>query len=84
MFRILDRYVYREMLHVFALATGLFTFLHVMDRLNDFSNMAANGAPLHLVLRVWGLLLVSFMSHTLPMGLLLAVVITAGRLTSDL
>jgi LPS export ABC transporter permease LptG/LPS export ABC transporter permease LptF len=84
MFRILDRYVYREMLPVFALATGLFTFLHVMDRLNDFSNMAANGAPLHLVLRVWGLLLVSFMSHTLPMGLLLAVVITAGRLTSDL
>jgi lipopolysaccharide export LptBFGC system permease protein LptF len=51
MFRILDRYVYREMLPVFALATGLFTFLHVMDRLNDFSNMAANGAPLHLVLR---------------------------------
>ena len=84
MVRILDRYVYREMLPVFALATGLFTFLHVMDRLNDFSNMAANGAPLHLVLRLWGLLLLSFMSHTLPMGLLLAVVITAGRLTSDL
>src|SRR5258705_267025 len=84
MFRILDRYVYREMLPVFALATGLFTFLHVMDRLNDFMNMAANGAPLPLVLRVWGLLLLSFLSPTLPMGLLLAVVITAGRLTSDL
>src|SRR5215470_2114020 len=84
MFRILDRYVYREMIPVFLFATGLFTFLHVMDRLGDFTNMAVNGAPLHLVLKLWGLLVLSFMSHTLPMGLLLAVVISAGRLTSDL
>jgi LPS export ABC transporter permease LptG/LPS export ABC transporter permease LptF len=84
MFRVLDRYVYREMLPVFVLAAGLFTFLHVMDRLQDFSNMAANGAPLHLVLKLWALLLLSFMSHTFPMGLLMAVVTTAGRLASDL
>ena len=54
MFRVLDRYVYREMFPVFAVAVGLFSFLHVMDRLQDFSNMAANGAPLHLVLKLWG------------------------------
>jgi hypothetical protein len=48
MFRILDRYVYREMLPVFALTTGLFTFLHVMDR-RRLRNIVANGAPLHLV-----------------------------------
>jgi LPS export ABC transporter permease LptF/LPS export ABC transporter permease LptG len=84
MFRVLDRYVYREMLPIFVLAVGLFTFLHVMDRLQDFSNMAANGAPLHLVLRLWGLLVLSFLSHTFPMGLLMAVVTTCGRLASDL
>jgi LPS export ABC transporter permease LptF/LPS export ABC transporter permease LptG len=84
MFRVLDRYVYREMLPIFVLAAGLFTFLHVMDRLQDFSNMAANGAPLNLVLRLWGLLLLSFLSHTFPMGLLMAVVTTTGRLASDL
>jgi LPS export ABC transporter permease LptF/LPS export ABC transporter permease LptG len=83
-FRVLDRYIYREMFPVFVLAVGLFTFLHVMDRLQDFSNMAVNGAPLHLVFQLWGLLLLSFLSHTLPMGLLMAVVTTAGRLASDL
>ena len=84
MIRTLDRYVYREMLPVFCIAVGLFTFLHVMDRLQDFSNMVVSGAPLHLVFRLWGLLLLSFLSHTLPMGLLLAVITAAGRLTADL
>jgi LPS export ABC transporter permease LptF/LPS export ABC transporter permease LptG len=82
--RVLDRYVYREMAPVFVLTTGLFTFLHVMDRMQDFSNMAASGAPFGLVLRQWGLLVLSFLSHALPMGLLLAVLIAAGRLASDL
>ncbi len=83
-FKVLDRYVYREMLPIFVLAVGVFTFLHVMDRIQDFSNMAVNGAPLHLVFRLWGLVLLSFLSHTLPMGLLLAVVMASGRLASDL
>jgi LPS export ABC transporter permease LptG/LPS export ABC transporter permease LptF len=82
--RVLDRYVYREMLPVFGLAVGVFTFLHVLDQLQHFSNVAVSGAPLRLVLKLWFLLLVSFLSHTLPMGLLLAVVMTAGRLASDL
>ena len=83
-FRVLDRYVYRELLPVFCLAVGIVTFLHVMDRLQDFSNMIVNGAPVGLVFRTWALLLLSFMTHTLPMGLLLAIVIAAGRLASDL
>ena len=83
-FKVLDRYVYRQMLPVFVIAVSVFTFLHVMDRLQDFSNMAVNGAPLYLVSQLWALLLLSFVSHTLPMGLLLAVVTTCGRLASDL
>jgi len=83
-FRVLDRYVYRELLPIFGLAVGVVTFLHVMDRLQDFSNMVVNGAPVELVFRTWALLLLSFITLTLPMGLLLAVVIAAGRLASDL
>jgi len=83
-FKVLDRYVYRQMFPVFVIAVSVFTFLHVMDRLQDFSNMAVNGAPLYLVFQLWALLLLSFVSHTLPMGLLLAVVTTCGRLASDL
>jgi LPS export ABC transporter permease LptG/LPS export ABC transporter permease LptF len=83
-FRVIDRYVYRELFPVFGLALGIVTFLHVMDRLQDFSNMIVNGAPFGLVLRTWALLLLSFMTHTLPMALLLAIVIGAGRLASDL
>ena len=84
MFRVLDRYVYREMLPIFCLAVGLFLFLHVMDRLQDFSNMIVNGAPVALVLQLWGLLLLSFLGHTLSMGLLLSVMSASGRLASDL
>src|SRR2546426_811122 len=83
-FRVLDRYVYRELLPIFGLAVGVVTFLHVMDRLQDFSNMVVNGAPVELVFRTWALLLLSFITLTLPMGLLLAVVIAAGRLASEL
>jgi LPS export ABC transporter permease LptG/LPS export ABC transporter permease LptF len=84
MFRVLDRYVYREMLPIFCLAVGLFLFLHVMDRLQDFSNMVVSGAPVGLVLQLWGLLLLSFLGHTLSMGLLLSVMSASGRLASDL
>jgi LPS export ABC transporter permease LptG/LPS export ABC transporter permease LptF len=84
MFRVLDRYVYREMLPIFCLAVGLFLFLHVMDRLQDFSNMVVSGAPVALVLQLWGLLLLSFLGHTLSMGLLLSVMSASGRLASDL
>src|SRR5262249_38911746 len=84
MFRVLDRYLYREMLPIFCLAVGLFLFLHVMDPLQDFSNMIVGGAPVALVLQLWGLLLLSFLGHTLPMGLLLSVMSASGRLASDL
>jgi LPS export ABC transporter permease LptG/LPS export ABC transporter permease LptF len=83
-FRVLDRYVYREMLPIFVVAVCVFTFLHVMDRIQDFTNLVVNGAPVTLVLRLWGLVLLSFLSHTLPMGLLMSVVMASGRLASDL
>ncbi len=46
MTRVLDRHVYRELLPLFLMGVGLFTFLHVVDRLQDFSNMAVH-APGH-------------------------------------
>ncbi len=82
--RVLDRYVYREILPVLVLGVGVFTFLHVMDRVRDFINMAVSGAPLDLVLRLWLLLVLSFLAHTPPMGLLMAVLVSAGRLAADL
>jgi lipopolysaccharide export system permease protein len=84
MTRVLDRYAYRELLPLFLLGVGLFTFLHVMDRIQDFINFGVSGAPFGLVLRLWLLLVLSFLSHTLPMGLLLAVVMAAGRFAADL
>jgi LPS export ABC transporter permease LptF len=84
MTRMLDRYVYRELLPLFLMGVGLFTFLHVMDRIQDFINFGVSGAPIGLVARLWALLGLSFLSHTLPMGLLLAVVMAASRLATDL
>jgi LPS export ABC transporter permease LptF/LPS export ABC transporter permease LptG len=84
MTRVLDRYVYRELLPPFLVGAGLFTFLHLMDRIQDFTNLAVSGAPALLVGRMWGVLVLSFLTHTLPMGVLFAVVMAAGRLASDL
>lgn len=84
MMRVLDRYAYRELLPLFLMGVGLFTFLHVMDRIQDFINFGVSGAPAGLVARLWSLLVLSFLSHALPMALLLAVVMAASRFAADL
>jgi LPS export ABC transporter permease LptG/LPS export ABC transporter permease LptF len=81
---VLDRYVYREALPAVSIAVVVFTALHLLDRIQDFTNLLATGAPAHLVAALWGILVLSFLTHTVPMGLLVGVVMSASRLASDL
>ena len=81
--RVLDRAVHRELAPVFIVGVLLFTFFHLIDRLQHLADLMTTGAPALLVLRMLGLLVLSFLSHTLPMAMLLAVLIVASRLAAD-
>src|SRR5881628_1074562 len=84
-FLVLDRYIVRELIPPFALGTTLFTFLLIIDRIYHLADLAVTkGVPFHLVVQLLVFMLPSFLAHTLPMALLVAVLLAGGRLAGDL
>lgn len=82
---VLDRYVLRELLSPFLLGVVLFTFFLVIDRLYELTELViTKGVPFHLVVQLLAFMLPSFLAHTLPMALLIAVLLAGGRLAGDL
>lgn len=85
MIRVIDRYVLRELLAPFALGCGLFTFFLIIDRLYSLTDLViTKGVPFYLVLQLLAFMLPSFLTHTLPMALLVAILLAGGRLAGDL
>ncbi len=85
MTRVLDRYVFREIASPFVIGVGLFTFFLTIDRIYDLTELVVTkGVPFYLVLQLLLYMLPSFLAHSLPMALLVAVLLAAGRLASDL
>jgi len=83
--RVLDRYVFRELGSPFLIGVGLFTFFLTIDRVYSLTDLVVTkGVPFYLVLQLLVYMLPSFLVHTLPMALLIAVLLAAGRLASDL
>ena len=84
-FLVLDRYFLRELISPFGFGCALFTFFLVIDRIYHLTDLViTKGVPFHLVLQLLVYMLPSFLAHTLPMALLVAVLIAGGRLASDL
>jgi lipopolysaccharide export system permease protein len=82
--RIINRYLMREIVGIFALALSIFTVVLLMGRMVKLMEMVvANGVPLAEVIRLIILLLPSFLVLTIPMAFLLAVLLAFGRLSSD-
>ena len=82
--RIIDRYVFRELLSPFTMGVGVFTFFLVIDRIYHLTELViTKGVPFFLVLALLGFTLPSFLALTLPMALLVAVLIVGGRLAAD-
>ena len=82
---VLDRYIVRELVSPFALGVTLFTFFLVLDRIYNLTELViTKGVPFHLVLQLLVFMLPSFLAHTLPMALLVAVLLAGGRLAGDL
>jgi LPS export ABC transporter permease LptG len=82
---VLDRYVVRELISPFCFGGALFTFFLVIDRIYHLTDLViTKGVPFHLVVQLLVFMLPSFLAHTLPMALLVAVLLAGGRLAGDL
>src|SRR5499426_2123033 len=82
---ILDRYVWKELAPPFAIGVGVFTFFLFIDRIYQLTNLViTKNVPFHLVLSLLIFMLPAFLSLTLPMALLVAVLLVCGRLAADL
>jgi lipopolysaccharide export system permease protein len=81
----LDRYILRELTSPFLLGLSLFTFFLFLDRIYQLTELVVTkGVPFHLVLQLLVYMLPSFLTNTLPMALLVAVLLAGGRLSADL
>jgi LPS export ABC transporter permease LptF/LPS export ABC transporter permease LptG len=84
MTRILDRYVLRELSPPLVISVGVFTFFLVIDRMYQMTDLViTKQVPFRLVLFLLWFVLPPLVALTLPAALLLAVLISCGRLTSD-
>ncbi len=82
---VLDRYLLRELAPPFALGVALFTFFLVIDRIYQLTELViTKGVPFRLVAQLLVYTLPSFLGHTLPMALLVAVLLAGGRLAGDM
>lgn len=82
--RILDRYVLHELIAPLGISVGVFTFFLIIDRVYELTDLViTKQVPFRLVLFLLWFLLPPLLTLTLPVGLLLAVLISCGRLAGD-
>lgn len=83
-FCLIDRHLLKEMVASFALGLGIFTFILLMDQMMRLMDLIINkGAPVGVVLRLISYILPFSFTVTIPMSVLLAVLATYGRVSSE-
>lgn len=83
-FCLIDRQLLREMAASFALGLVTFTFVLLMDQMMRLMDLIINkGAPVGVVLRLVFYILPFSLTVTIPMSVLLAVLATYGRVSSE-
>jgi lipopolysaccharide export system permease protein len=83
--KIIDRYVWKELLFPFVLGIFVFTFLLLLDKIFDLTDLIINkGVPVHLVALLLAYILPAFLVLTIPIGFLLAILVAFGRLSADM
>src|SRR6185436_10335342 len=84
MFRILDRYLVREIAMPFFLGLTVLTFiLEIPPILTQAEQFISRGVEWRIVLRVLVLLLPQALCLTIPMAVLLGILVGFGRLSAD-
>jgi lipopolysaccharide export system permease protein len=83
--RILDRYIWKELVTPFGLGLLIFTFLLLIDRIFDLTDLIINkGVPVGLVLMMLVYISPAILVLTIPIGFLLAILVAFGRLSADM
>ncbi len=81
MFRILDRYVLREVTIAWVGVTSILLIILVSNQLARILGLAAaNGFPQQVVFRLMGLTSLQYLTVLVPIGMLLAVTMALGRM----
>src|SRR6185295_5603632 len=84
MFRILDRYVVREVLLPFFLGLLVITFLLLMPPILDYGErLIAKGVDWITIARILATLVPQALGVSIPMALLLGILMGLGRLSAD-
>ena len=84
MFRILDRYLVREIVPPFLLALLVLTFILMIPPLMDVAeNLIARGVAAPTILRIMLTLVPQSLGVTIPMAFLMGLLIGLGRLSAD-
>ncbi|UCF19154.1 MAG: LptF/LptG family permease [Gemmatimonadota bacterium] len=82
--KILRRYVLREHLGPFVAALGVLTGLMLLNQLaRRFSDLVGKGLPWYVIGEVFALSVPFILAMTMPMAVLVAVLYTYSRLSSD-
>jgi lipopolysaccharide export system permease protein len=82
--KILDRYILKEMTSTFFVGIGAFTVTLLLGKIIRLTEMIVNkGVGFWVILRLFLLMLPSFLIVTIPMATLLATLSTFGRMASD-
>ncbi len=82
--RILSLYIIREISSLFLLGIVLFTLVLLMGRLIKLTELVVSrGVPFADVSKMILYLIPSFLTYTIPMAFLLAVLLAFGRLSAD-
>ena len=82
--KILDRYIFREMLTAFSIGVVTFTFVLLMNKILRLVELIVNkGVPTTVVLRLFLYILPYSLVVTIPMATLLGCLAAYGRLAAD-
>ncbi len=80
----LRRYFLREVVTPFLFGIGVFTFILLTARMLKLVELVVNrGVPIYQIAKVFGYILPTFLEVTVPMGLLLAILLSFGRKSAD-
>lgn len=81
---IIYRYIFKELLPIFCVSVIFFLFLFLMARMLYIVNLIMNyNLSFRAVLSVVGLMLPSFLTYILPLSVMMSVMLTMLRLSSD-
>ncbi len=84
MFKVLDRYIYKELLSISILAIIIFTFSFLANQILRLTELFINkGVHISTILKLLVYTIPSFLSLTAPMAILASAIITFSRISSN-